>query len=68
MENAIGRLRRVLPRKADLAGLSDERFTELVQAYNNTPHKCQGYFTPAEIFSKQLLHLKCESTFPPPQE
>ena len=62
VENAIGRLRRMLPRKTDLAGLSDERFTELVQSYNNTPRKCLGYFTPAEIFSKQLLHLKCEFT------
>ena len=68
VENAIGRLRRVLPRKTDLATVSDERFTELVQAYNNTPRKCLGYHTPAEIFSNQLLHLKCESTFPPARE
>ena len=68
VENAIGRLRRMLPRKTDLAVLSDERFTELVQSYNNTPRKCLGYLTPAEIFSKQLLHLKCESTFPPARE
>ena len=68
VENAIGRLRRALPRKTDLASVSDERFTELVRAYNNTPRKCLGYFTPAEIFYKQLLHLKCESTFLLPQE
>ena len=64
VENAIGRLRRMLPRKTDLANVSDERFTQLVQIYNNTPRKCLGYYTPAEILSKQLLHLKCESTFP----
>ena len=62
VENAIGRLRRMLPRKTDLANVSDERFTQLVQIYNNTPRKCLGYYTPAEILSKQLLHLKCEST------
>ena len=62
VENAIGRLRRTLPRKTDLATLSDDRFTQLIQAYNNTPRKCLGYRTPAEIFLDQVLHLKCEST------
>ena len=61
-ENAIGRLRRTLPRKTDLATLSDERFTQLIQAYNNTPRKCLGYRTPAEIFLDRVLHLKCGST------
>ncbi len=37
VENAIGRLRRTLPRKTDLAALSENRFTQLIQAYNNTP-------------------------------
>ena len=64
VENAIGRLRRTLPRKTDLAALSEDRFTQLIQAYNNTPRKCLGYRTPAEIFQNQVLHLKCESTFP----
>ena len=68
VENAIGRMRRTLPRKTDLAGLSEDRFTQLVQAYNNTPRKCLGYRTPAEIFSDQVLHLKCESIFLPSQE
>ncbi|MEX0761213.1 MAG: IS30 family transposase [Dehalococcoidia bacterium] len=62
VENAIGRLRRTLPRKTDLAGLPEERFTELVQAYNNTPRKCLGYQTPAEVFWNNVLHFKCEST------
>ena len=48
--NAIGRLRRTLPRKTDLAALPQERFTQMIQAYNNTPRKCLGYRTPAEIF------------------
>ena len=61
MENAIGRLRRNLPRKTDLATLSPRRFAQLVQAYNNTPRKCLDYLTPAEVFHNQLLHFKCES-------
>ncbi len=68
VENTIGRLRRTLPRKTDLAALSEDRFTQLIQAYNNTPRKCLGYKTPAEIFQNQVLHLKCESTFPLPRE
>lgn len=68
VENAIGRMRRVLPRKTDLATLSDQRFEHLVRAYNNTPRKCLDYQSPAEIFLKEVLHLKCESTFPHPRE
>ena len=68
VENAIGRMRRFLPRKTDLATLTQERFCQLVQAYNNTPRKCLGYNTPAEVFSNQVLHFKCESTFLPSQE
>lgn len=68
VENAIGRLRRTLPRKTDLAALTQERFTQMLQAYNNTPLKCLNYKTPAEIFLDSVLHLKCESTFLPTQE
>ena len=48
IENAIGR--RAL---TDLASLPAARFTQLVQAYNNTPRKCLGY---------QGCCLECEST------
>jgi IS30 family transposase len=68
VENAIGRLRRSLPRKTDIAKLQDKDFQELVGIYNHTPRKCLGYKTPAEVFIKQLLHFKCESTFPPVRE
>ena len=68
VENAIGRLRRGLPRKTDLATVSGTRFTELVQLYNNTPRKCLDYQTPAEVFWNDVLHFKCESTFPPSRE
>ena len=64
IENAIGRMRRTLPRKTDLATVSDERFTELIQAYNNTPRKCLDFQTPAELFWDKLLHFKCECTSP----
>jgi IS30 family transposase len=63
IENAIGRIRRFIPRKTDLATLSDNRFNALVRAYNTIPRKCLDYRTPAEVFSAQLLHFECESTF-----
>ena len=68
VENAIGRMRRILPRKTNLVTISDDHFTRLVQIYNNTPRKCLDYRTPAEVFWRELLHFKCESTFPPSRE
>jgi transposase, IS30 family len=63
IENAIGRMRRGLPRKTDLATLSNNRLLALVRSYNHTPRKCLNYKTPAEVFTRDLLHFKCESTF-----
>ena len=64
IENAIGRMRRKIPRKTDLATLSKKHLTGLVCAYNNTPRKCLDWNTPAEVFLSQLLHFKRESTCP----
>lgn len=64
VENAIGRLRRRLPRKTDLATVSSQRLQQLSALYNAIPRKCLGYRNPAEALSK-LLHFKCEFTSPP---
>lgn len=66
VENAIGRLRRRLLRKTDLATLPEQDIIDLTRRYNHTPRKCLGFKTPAEIFSLQLLHFNCESTSRPP--
>jgi IS30 family transposase len=63
IENAIGRMRRFIPRKTDLATLKNKHFRDLVRAYNNTPRKCLDFRTPAEAFA-EVLHFECESTFP----
>jgi IS30 family transposase len=63
IENAIGRMRRFIPRKTDLATLSEPRFHALLSAYNNTPRKCLDFATPSEMFHK-LLQFECESTSP----
>ena len=66
VENAIGRLRRELPRRTDLDGAPDEELTLCAVRYNNTPRSALGYRTPAEVFwgRLELLRFQCESTFP----
>ncbi len=59
VENAIGRLRRALPRKTDIANLPKTRFNAIIANYNNTPRKCLRFQTPAEA-SIQPLHFECE--------
>ena len=61
VENAIGRLRRALPRKTNLDAVSNHAIDTIARRYNNTPRKCLGFQTPAEAFL-QPLHFKCEST------
>jgi len=55
VENAIGRMRRRLPRKTDLTTLSDHKMRKAVMEYNTTPRKCLGYKTPNEIFNSVAL-------------
>jgi IS30 family transposase len=65
IENMNGRIRRYIPRGTDPQSFSDADLQELAQRLNHTPRKCLGFKTPAEAFHIQLLHFKCESTFPP---
>jgi len=60
VENAIGRLRRNLPRKTNLDLLPQASIDDIIAAHNNTPRKCLGFLTPAEAFIP--LHFECEST------
>jgi transposase, IS30 family len=50
IENAIGRLRRPLPRKSDLAAITQLQLDDLTRRYNNTPRKCLDFRTPQEVF------------------
>lgn len=56
VENTFQRLRRYIPKKTDMAAVSDEHIAMLVQRMNNTPRKCLDYRTPAEVFKDQLQH------------
>ena len=70
IENAIGRMRRRLPRKTDLGALGPTALNLLIAAYNHTPRKCLGFQTPAQVFCEQLrvLHFKRECSFWPSPE
>ncbi len=60
VENAIGRLRRDLPRKTEPHALSPRALNAILAKHNHTPRKCLGFQTPAEAFIP--LHFECEST------
>jgi IS30 family transposase len=67
VENAISRLRRPLPRKADLAQIHPRRLDTIVANYNATPRRCLGFRTPAEVFWQLFnpLHFNRETTSRP---
>jgi len=67
VENAIGRIRRFLPRRTNLNTLDPHQLFRSILAYNHTPRKCLDFLTPAEHFAK-LLHFKRDSTFRPSPE
>ncbi|WP_137899966.1 IS30 family transposase [Sphingomonas sp. 2SG] len=50
IENTIGRLRRMLPRRTDLHTLSPDQLQAYAQRLNDTPRKCLDFQTPAEAF------------------
>ena len=58
IENAIGRFRRLLPRKTDLALLTPNHLTQYVHRYNTTPRKCLGFRTPNEVFFSNAVALQ----------
>lgn len=54
IENAIGRLRRWLPRRTDLDAITPANLQQIAAAYNNTPRKCLAFRTPTEVISTIL--------------
>jgi IS30 family transposase len=61
IENAIGRLRRPLPRKSDLATITQEHLNEITHRYNNTPRKCLDFRTPKEVFQSLSTRVALQS-------
>jgi len=57
VENTIGRIRRFIPKGADLNDYSDEEIQRIEDWLNHTPRKCLGYKTPYEIMIENLLFV-----------
>ena len=52
VENAIGRMRRCLPRKTKISEMSQAKIKAITDRHNSTPRKCLGYLTPMEVWTK----------------
>ncbi len=53
VENTIGLIRRWIPKKTDLAEVSEEEILEIEDWLNNRPRKCLNYQTPLEVLEKE---------------
>ncbi len=54
VENAIGRIRRHVPKKQSIEWLTNRKMQWIVNEYNETPRKCLNYLTPKEVFMREL--------------
>lgn len=54
VENAIGRIRKYIPKKQSIEWLTNQKLQRVVDEYNETPRKCLKYLTPKEEFMRQL--------------
>ena len=55
VENTNRRLRRWLPRNRDIRQCTDHDMKVICDRLNNTPRKCLGWKTPAEVFREKML-------------
>src|SRR5512139_3276559 len=53
VENTIGLVRRFLPKKTNLAKISQDHLVKIEYWLNNRPRKCLGFRTPAEVFKAE---------------
>jgi len=54
VENMNLRIRRYLPRDTAVLSVPDETMGSLIDQLNNTPRKCLGFRTPAEVFRREM--------------
>ena len=53
VENTIGLVRRFLPKKTNLAKISQDHLVKIEYWLNHRPRKCLGFKTPAEVFKAE---------------
>jgi IS30 family transposase len=66
VENTIGRIRRYIPKGANLADYSDDDIARIEHWLNHTPRKCLNWKTPYEIMTEN--HLFASSILPNPTD
>jgi IS30 family transposase len=54
VENAMGLIKRYLPKKTDFATISQEQLKQIEDLLNNRPRKVLNYKTPKEVFNKSV--------------
>lgn len=59
-----GRIRRYLPKRTSLDGLTDEDLQAIVQEINDTPMKAQDWETPNEAWYRKLGKLMSKTSHP----
>lgn len=64
VENTNRRVRKRLPRTRDITRMSDHELKQLCDQLNNTPRKCLGWKTPAEVFRERMLAEMGRTPFP----
>lgn len=64
VENTNRRARRWLSRKRDIRQLSDHDMKVICDRLNNTPRKCLGWKTPAEVFREKMMEELGRSPYP----
>lgn len=57
VENTIGRIRRFIPKGADISVYSNEDIQKIEDWLNHTPRKCLKYKTPYEIMKENLRFI-----------
>lgn len=57
VENTIGRVRRFIPKGADLSKYTAKQIQKIEDWLNHTPRKCLNYLTPHEIMTKNLRFI-----------
>jgi IS30 family transposase len=57
VENTIGRIRRFIPKGANLADYTDEDIAAIEHWLNHTPRKCLNYKTPYDMMKASLLSI-----------
>ena len=64
VENTNRRVRRWLPRKRDIAAVSDHELKMICDRLNATPRKCLGWKTPAEVFRQKMMEELGQRPYP----